>query len=223
MNLLKIFTVTVILVTLQSCATKQATTTLWVSGSKVECDAGAGKIQCLQIHKGENIDNPKWENFYSTIEGFTFEKGFLKKIEVKEEQVKNPPADASSIKYTLVKELKKQVDFKAQIDGKWRLARLNGNPINRMVKLPEMLIKSNEMQVSGTGGCNNYSGEIKKLTSTSIELGPIISTKMACINENIEQEYFEALNTVSTYKIEKNELSFLNSEGNEALFFIPAN
>ena len=55
----------------------------WISGIKTECSGVAEKMNWLNIHKGENTNDPNWENLYSSIEGFEFEEGFLKKIEVK--------------------------------------------------------------------------------------------------------------------------------------------
>nr|WP_317207113.1 DUF4377 domain-containing protein [Chryseobacterium arthrosphaerae] len=48
-----------------------------------------------------------WENFYSNIEGFTYEPGYEYVLKVKTEKIANPPADASSIKYTLVEQVSK--------------------------------------------------------------------------------------------------------------------
>ncbi|GEQ85417.1 hypothetical protein ULMS_09250 [Patiriisocius marinistellae] len=219
MRLFKIFAISIVLVMLQSCTTYE-TEVMWVSGAKTTCDAGAGKMQCLKVYKGEDINNPKWENFYAGIEGFEFEEGFLKKIEVKYKPIEDAPADASSIKYIFVKELEKREDFKSMIEGDWIGSRIKNNPIHRGYKLPQIQIESNEMLVSGMGGCNNYNGEIKNLTNTNIEFGNIVSTKMACINRNVEREYFETLNTVNTYKIEENTLSFFNAEGKEVMYYV---
>jgi hypothetical protein len=42
-----------------------------------------GKMECLNIYRGDDISKRNGENFYVNIEGFEFEEGFLKKIEVK--------------------------------------------------------------------------------------------------------------------------------------------
>lgn len=66
---------------LQSCKTASSNT-LWVSGVKTECTAGAGTMQCLNIQNGEELDAQSWQNFYSDIKNFQFEEGYLKKIKV---------------------------------------------------------------------------------------------------------------------------------------------
>lgn len=219
MELIKISILLISLVIFQSCQTNKSTI-FWVSGLKTDCTDGAGQMKCLIVHRGEGINKPKWENFYTTIKGFEFEEGFLKKIKVKEEKLKAPPVDASSIKYTMIKELEKQVDYGVLVDGQWILAQMDDKPINRSVKLPEMEIKFSQMQVSGTGGCNNYSGKINKLTSNTIQFGKLLNTQKACANKNIEQEYLEALNTVNAYQITGGNLIFYNKTGEKVLSFI---
>lgn len=196
--------------------------TLWVAGYKTECTSGAGKQLCLNVQRGENIDKAASENFYAPIEGFLFEEGFLKKIEVKETSLdsKNLATDPSSIKYTLVKELKKMPDNRAQIDGNWILSNINDKPINKKMNLPTLKIELSRMGVSGFGGCNQYSSGIQSLTQKKIKLGDIASTMMACIDDNIESEYYQALGQIDTYNIGNNQLTFLDKDGKSVLLFL---
>ena len=101
------------IIVLSCCATQKQTTTnpqiYWVNSLKVSC-TGVAPMQCLQVQKNESIEKGKWQNFYSTIEGFKFEAGYVCKLSVTEEKI-NPaqvPADGSSIKYTLVEILEKK-------------------------------------------------------------------------------------------------------------------
>jgi heat shock protein HslJ len=78
---------------------------IWLAPEKRDCVAGVMKTQCLQYKasaKGE------WLNFYGEIEGFTWEQGKSYKLKIRQEQIANPPADASSIKTSLVKVLSSQ-------------------------------------------------------------------------------------------------------------------
>ena len=209
---------------LQACNTK--TSTFWVNGQKEDC-TGVGKQECLQVNYSDDYTNGDWENFYAPIKGFDFEEGIMKQIVVSEKPLKNVPADASSIEYTFVKELnRKAMEVKSTaegLNGKWMLAKLYGNPINRMVVVPTLTINTAENTVGGNGGCNSYGGDIEGLTDNTIELSEIISTLMLCDNENIEASYFTALNNISTYKVDGNELYFYNKKGAEVLHFIPYN
>lgn len=205
----------------QTCSQAKSTI-FWVSGIKTECSSGAGKMMCLNIHRGEDLSNPDWETFYAPIEGFVFEEGFLKKIVVKEEklEVKNVPADASSIKYTLVKELEKLSDTRVLVKGSWLLNGINGKPINRMVTLPTMEIDLNSMRVGGNDGCNNYSGRLENLTAGIIHFSEMASTKKSCMNKTIDHEYNQALSDVKTYQIMGPNLMFYNQDGKKVLSFM---
>lgn len=212
---------------LNSCATRVKNySTFWVSGYKSEASAGAGKMMVLNVYRGENLKNAKWENFYAPIEGFQFEEGVSQKIEVKETQLDpaKVPADASSIKYELVKVLERQKDLRSsEIKGDWILVELDGGPINRMVKVPTAKIDISTRMISGFGGCNNYSGKIENLTSKDFKTDKVLSTMMACMEKNIEPEFGKALSEVETYKIKDGKLYFYNASGKNVLTFIRKN
>jgi len=212
------------LVILQSCSTSK-NDVLWVGGIKTECDAGAGKTECLKVFKGEDLKDEKWQDFYSHIEGFEYEEGYMKKIEVMKKDVDNKevPADASSIKYTLVKELDKKEDPRVHLKDNWVLASMNGGPLNKMVVLPTLNFDLNEMRISGNGGCNLYSAEIEGLTSKKIQIKQGLATLKACINENIEDEYNKILSETEAYKVKDEVLSFYDKSGKEILSFIKVN
>ncbi len=81
---------------------------LWVEGNTIECDAGAGKRQCLVVNykAGQPVDG--WTYFYSDIEGFEFKEGIRQLIEVDVDTLPldQVPADASRFKYSLVRVVK---------------------------------------------------------------------------------------------------------------------
>jgi hypothetical protein len=77
--------------------------TFIISSQTVDC-TGVAPMKCLQV-KEKATDN--WSNFYSNIEGFTYEPGFEYILKVKTEKIENPPADGSSIKYILVRQISK--------------------------------------------------------------------------------------------------------------------
>ena len=74
--------------------------TYWVNSARVPC-TGVGPMQCLQVRKSESEG---WKLFYSEIEGFDYEPGYIYRLRVKEEMLDPAriPADASSIKFILV-------------------------------------------------------------------------------------------------------------------------
>jgi len=78
---------------------------------------GVGLFLTLMVQEGNDIGSDNWFKFYDTIEGFDYEPGYIYDIKVTVEEVKNPPADASSLKYTL-QEIKstQEVDYKTPFD-----------------------------------------------------------------------------------------------------------
>lgn len=63
-------------------------------------------MECLRVR--ELPFGEEFTYFYDTIEGFDFQEGNKYEIEVEVTEVKNPPADASMYKYTLVNVLREQ-------------------------------------------------------------------------------------------------------------------
>ncbi|MDO6524710.1 DUF4377 domain-containing protein [Motilimonas sp. 1_MG-2023] len=90
---------------LAACASQPLTqeTLLYVNAETVEC-TGVAPMNCLQVKTPETQE---WQLFYQNIEGFTFEPGFQYQLQVKKEMIENPPADASSVKYSLIKVISK--------------------------------------------------------------------------------------------------------------------
>lgn len=78
--------------------------TLIIGAQTVDCSTGAGRMKCMQVKENASEN---WTNFYSKIEGFTYEPGYEYVLKVKTEKIANPPADASSIKYTLIEQVSK--------------------------------------------------------------------------------------------------------------------
>lgn len=86
-----------------SCASNKETVTMIVASQQGDC-VGVAPQKCLLVKKGGDAD---WTFFYDQIDGFQYEEGYEYVLEVKEEKVENVPADASSLKYVLVKEVSK--------------------------------------------------------------------------------------------------------------------
>jgi len=72
--------------------------TLYVGPEQVDC-VGVAPQQCLLVRESLEED---YSYFYSTIEGFDYEPGYAYELLVEKTPVENPPADGSSIRWTLV-------------------------------------------------------------------------------------------------------------------------
>lgn len=93
-----------------SCAStkelKQGEELLTVAPETRECTAGVAKMQCMMV-KEANAN--EWQYFYNRIEGFKHEPGYEYQIIVSKSKIENQPADASSLKYKLVKVVSKKL------------------------------------------------------------------------------------------------------------------
>ncbi len=76
---------------------------LRINAYRVDC-AGEGPRKCLLVQQNDQIGSSEWTLLYQPIIGFTHEEGFVYDLRVRVEKVKDPPADASSLRYILVKE-----------------------------------------------------------------------------------------------------------------------
>lgn len=77
---------------------------LYIENHLVDC-TGVGPQKCMLVKENPNDD---YIYFYDNIVGFDYEEGHTYKIKVSTEKIKNPPADGSSLKYTLVEILEKE-------------------------------------------------------------------------------------------------------------------
>ena len=85
-------------VALTGCGDSPDTTRLWIGPERVECE-GVAPMMCLQVAESAEGD---YQLFYDTIEGFDYQEGTSYVIDVSITEVEDPPADASSLQYTLV-------------------------------------------------------------------------------------------------------------------------
>ena len=103
-----------ITLTLSSPAYADEVKTIFVGPQLVDC-VGVGPQKCMQVREDENS---VWNNFYDSIEGFTFAEGNSYKLSVKITDVENPPADSSSKKYELIKIIEKNSSLPRHIPYK---------------------------------------------------------------------------------------------------------
>lgn len=227
MKTLYVLPIMLLAVAIISCNNSKTPTTetFWVSGTKSQCDAGAGKMMCLNVAKTENIEDAVWENFYASIEGFTFKEGKAQKIKVTVTKLdkQDVPADASSIQYTLKEVLETANDNSLKLDGSWTVSRLNGAPLNKMVSIPTMVVELGNKRISGNTGCNNYSVGLKNINNKAIDIGVPAMTRKACINENVETQFADAFGKVTSYEVDDASITFFDKDGNEVLAFMKNN
>ena len=195
--------------------------TLWVGAESVRC-VGVGPRTCLRVRREPGAD---WELFYDAIQGFDHEPGVRYELLVRVRERRNPPADASSLRYELVEVRSRQpVSGAASLAGTaWQLAAFaDGSPVARG-REATLELDAGATTVSGFAGCNRYSGTAT-LDGTSLSLGPLRATLMACPpGEASDQErrFLAALAEIASFVREDDTLRLTDIGGRDLLTLVP--
>lgn len=196
------------------------TPTLYVAPKRVDC-TGIADQQCYLIRR---TTDGNWILHYQEIQGFDYEPGFSYKIKVKKEQVKNPPMDGSSIKYTLVEVLEKRdvtddIAMEDLIDKEWKLEFLKYDHTNYGIEAQVPTLKfSSDGKVTGNGGCNNFFGNFT-IDGRALTIGDIGSTRMSCGEVmELEKAYFSVLAMEIRALFNEGKLILTGDGGNQLIF-----
>ncbi len=200
--------------------------TYWVNSSKVPC-TGVAPRQCLQVKRGNQLSEGQWENFYSSIQGFDYEPGYLYLLRVRETELPaaQVPADASSISYELVEVVEKRQDKRLRLHDIWALESVAGGKTIDFfsavpapaVRQPNLELNLTEMRLLGTNGCNDFNGKIEQVTDDKLTFGPLAMTHRACKDSGLPDRVTDGLNQVAGYRLKGLKLMLLNEEGEEVL------
>jgi heat shock protein HslJ len=71
-----------------------------------------------------------------------------------------------------------------------------------------VLMKAEAGHAAGNGSCNRFTGSVE-ITGTTIKFGPLASTRMACMNNDVssqEDRYLKALGVAKRYSVENGDL-----------------
>ena len=180
---------TTILAPVQQKQPSTKTQVIYVKESKEPC-TGVAPMECLQVKESVNAD---WSNFYTNINGFKYTPGYRYKLRVKVTPVKNPPADAPNVKYTLVKVLeKKRVPVTAansqwtSIAGKkWILSKMdNADQPDEAIWVE---FDTDKKRNHGRSGCNGLMGGFST-SGNNITFSKVAGTLMACESSLMRRE-----------------------------------
>ncbi|MGJ8591620.1 MAG: DUF4377 domain-containing protein [Aquaticitalea sp.] len=179
--------------------------TFFIADTRANC-TGVAPQKCLQIRENEKDD---WTYFYGNIEGFDYEPGYSYKLKVEITNIENPPADASSKKYSLIEVLQKTKSAVTIATGSWMVTKIKDN--SEIERNPIISLVPSQGEIHGSTGCNKFFGKVV-IEKSSFKVNTIGSTKMMCQNMDTEQLFLETLNEVSSYKIEKDLLKLMNAQ-----------
>ena len=209
-----------VLVVLIALCTAACSTLLYVAPKKVDC-IGTSDEKCYLIRRSATGN---WIMHYQEIEGFEYELGFSYKLKVRKENIKNPLAEGSTIRYILIKVLE-QKDVTEDIElndlsGKeWILESMTWKGIQYGVEeKPPSLRFELENKITGYGGCNNLFSTYS-LDGRTIKINEIGSTKMMCEGKMELEQAFIGILGVKLRAIFDSGKLVLSSEGGDRLIF----
>ncbi len=198
-----LFFILVLSLTAKSC---DETKHIYVADHLVDC-VSVGPQKCMLVK--DKIVND-WTNFYGNIEGFDYEEGYEYLLNVKVEEIKNPPADAPSFKYILVEVFEKTKTVEQiTLVNKWNIISMNG--VDSFERNPTIEFDDKEKKVSGFAGCNNFFG-VYESSNGQLNLNKMGLTRKMCPDMTVENAFINNLRSVSYYKIEDDKLNFFNKD-----------
>lgn len=190
--------------------------TMYIAPERVAC-TGVALMQCLQV-KFDAGDS--YELFYDGIDGFVYVPGYNYELRVQRLERENPPADASKYLYSLIEIVAQTPAYTGEaltLEGPtWQLIAFGDEEL--VIYQPEVAVITATFvdgQLSGNAGCNSYGSEYT-VNSNTLTLLPIVSTRMACVDETVmaaENSYLTALASASEYAIEGNLLTITYAAG----------
>lgn len=85
---------------------------------------------------------------------------------------------------------------------------------------PRLELNVTNKKIMGKAVCNRFNGQINKVNDTDLEIGNnIVSTRMMCLNMDLESTFLNLLPQTKKYAIKNNQLILKNAEGSEILRF----
>lgn len=95
----------------------------------------------------------------------------------------------------------------------WTLTELDGKPFSASATISF----PTKGKVNGKAPCNTYASNQTK-PMPWFEMGPVMSTKMACPELAAEQQFFNSLNAMTLAEVQGNILILSNDAGREMVF-----
>jgi heat shock protein HslJ len=190
--------------------------TIYVGPYQVDC-VGVAPQRCLLVKEDPKDD---WTFFYDQIEGFEYEPGYEYELRIMEEKVKDPPADASSIRWILLEVLGKERSLEGTT---WVLdAYLNSEGVLISALADgEATATFQAGEIGGNASCNSYFGSYQvrddKLT---INVGGM--TEMYCLPEELmaqERDFLATMGQAASYLIAEDKLQIEDLAGAPILTF----
>lgn len=97
----------------------------------------------------------------------------------------------------------------------WKLTEVEGQPVPGESKAMLIFSEGEPGKVRGSSGCNSITGTFELKEKDGIQFSPFASTKMACVDENVntlESNFLAVLSKVTSWQTEQNSLLLKSGE-----------
>jgi heat shock protein HslJ len=190
--------------------------TIYVGPYLVDC-TGVAPQKCMLVKEDPKDD---WTYFYDQIQGFDYEPGYEYELVVQEEKVENPPADASSLQWTLVEVVSKERSLEGTT---WALVSYKNSAGEMVEVLPgsEITAVFQDGHLGGSAGCNSYFGQYA-LDGSKVSVTVGGSTMMFCAPPELmdqEQAYLSTLGKAGFWVVQGDELRLAGADGKPLLSY----
>ena len=181
---------------------------------------GMMPMQCLEYKK---LDQNETTTCFG-INGFTLVPGYQYLLSVQVDSFIHPPSDGPLYVYRLLKIINKKPAVRAAMvkNKKWMLTNMwhaERAPLDEAL-LKNVSLQINNKQFFGTSFCNNYSASYAT-KAAKWHLTAIAGTKRFCDQRmELEQRYFQLLQSVAFVVTEKNKLKLYNQEADLILEYL---
>ena len=197
--------------------------TWWINSAKTDC-VGVAPMTCFEVQRSPTLDPEGWELFYSHIEGFEYEPGYLYQVIVEVRDRPPPlPADVSAKTYALVEILSQAADPALRLTNLWKVVSVGDIREPRNAKGQPLVFEFNASMRTYAGdlGCNRIRGALTQNDGRQLKLGAGMATLMSCADMSVEDAVSTALTTTRSYDLRNGVLRFLDEDGAELMTFSP--
>jgi heat shock protein HslJ len=200
----------------------ESSKTIIVADAKISCNYQNTIMACLKI---KSHPDSVWRDFPHDIEGFIFEPGFETTIEILETVIQFPGDSVPKTQYKLIKTIDKVNkvlnDKRLLSNNRWKIVNYEKDgtltPLRRTNAFAIFDIDNNK--ISGNNSCNTFNGNTI-IEDGVISFGILMSTKMACENNQSEALINDALTGKAAYYI-RNNILFIVCENRGILHLKP--
>lgn len=117
---------------------------------------------------------------------------------------------------------KKDLEQMMRLHNLWSLVSIYEAPPKEdepLEKQPFMELHLENEEAMGNGPCNNFNAKLIVEAPNIIRLDGIVTTRMACVNLRLENDFFQALEQIHSFKLKGLHLHLFDKEGKELLVF----